>query len=95
MSLPPQLAEKSSAKPSSLLGDLGPRLVSAVAMIALALGALVQGGFVFVAFWTYRQSKTTIESLKKKDADNKTEIANLKHNLQKSMGSRYKDLPIG
>ena len=52
MSLPPQMAEKSSAKPSSLLGDLGPRLVSAVAMIALALGALVQGGFVFVAFWT-------------------------------------------
>jgi phosphatidate cytidylyltransferase len=46
------MAEKSSAKPSSLLGDLGPRLVSAVAMIALALGALVQGGFVFVAFWT-------------------------------------------
>ena len=52
MSLPPSMAEKSAAKPSSLLGDLGPRLISAIAMIVLALAALVQGGFVFVAFWT-------------------------------------------
>jgi phosphatidate cytidylyltransferase len=52
MTTPPTLAEKSAAKPASLLGDLGPRVVSALAMIALALGALYQGGFVFVAFWT-------------------------------------------
>ena len=51
MSLPPIMAEKGSKK-SSLLSDLGPRVVSAIAMIVLALGALVQGGFVFVAFWT-------------------------------------------
>ncbi len=52
MSLPPSMAEKSAAKTSSMLGDLGPRLISAVAMIVLALAALIQGGFVFVAFWT-------------------------------------------
>ena len=51
MSLPPIMAEKGGKK-SSLLSDLGPRVVSAIAMIVLALGALVQGGFVFVAFWT-------------------------------------------
>jgi phosphatidate cytidylyltransferase len=52
MSLPPLLAEKSAVKPASLLSDLWPRLISAVAMIALALGALYLGGFVFVGFWT-------------------------------------------
>ena len=51
MSTPPPMAEK-ARKPASLLGDLGPRFLSAIAMIAAALGALYQGGFVFVAFWT-------------------------------------------
>ncbi len=51
MSVPPPTAGKAT-KPASLLGDLGPRVLSAIAMIAAALAALYQGGFVFVAFWT-------------------------------------------
>ena len=34
------------------LADFGLRLVSAVVMVALALGAVWLGGFVFAAFWT-------------------------------------------
>jgi phosphatidate cytidylyltransferase len=43
------LAEKSRA-PSKFV-DLAPRVVSAVALIAAALAALVLGGYAFVLFW--------------------------------------------
>jgi len=43
--------DKSAARPASMLGDLAPRLISGLVMIALALGTLMSGGFVFVAFW--------------------------------------------
>lgn len=52
MTTQPPLAQKEAAKTGSLLSDLVPRLLSALAMIILALGALYQGGFVFVGFWT-------------------------------------------
>lgn len=51
MSARPAATDKTAAKPASMLGDLGPRLVSGVVMIALALATLIAGGFVFVAFW--------------------------------------------
>ena len=52
MNLPPPLAETDAPKKARLLADLGPRVVSGVAMIAAALGGLYVGGFVFVVFWT-------------------------------------------
>jgi phosphatidate cytidylyltransferase len=39
------------AKSGSVLGDLGPRLLSGAVMIVLSLAALFVGGFTFVAFW--------------------------------------------
>jgi phosphatidate cytidylyltransferase len=51
MNAGPATTGKGAARAASMLGDLAPRLVSGVVMIAAALGALVAGGFVFVAFW--------------------------------------------
>jgi phosphatidate cytidylyltransferase len=38
-------------KTSTILADLGPRLVSGVVMIAMALTSLAVGGWFFVVFW--------------------------------------------
>jgi phosphatidate cytidylyltransferase len=43
-------AQASKAK-SGGFGDLGPRVVSALALTALAVAALIVGGHVFVLFW--------------------------------------------
>ncbi|MDB5642546.1 MAG: phosphatidate cytidylyltransferase [Hyphomicrobiales bacterium] len=51
MSAQPVTTGKSVAKPASMLGDLGPRLLSGLVMVALSLAALQAGGFMFVAFW--------------------------------------------
>ena len=51
MNAGPATSSKSAAKPASMLGDLGPRLLSGLVMIALAIATLVAGGFVFVGFW--------------------------------------------
>lgn len=51
MNAGPATSSKSAAKPASMLGDLGPRLLSGLVMIALAISTLVAGGFVFVGFW--------------------------------------------
>jgi phosphatidate cytidylyltransferase len=42
---------KQATKAPSLLGDLGPRLLSAIVMVVAALASLFAGGFVFTAFW--------------------------------------------
>lgn len=52
-----------SAKPISLArsGDLLPRIISGVVMIAAALAALWSGGLVFVLFWTLAAVATAYE----------------------------------
>lgn len=47
----PANSDKRAVKPASMLGDLWPRLLSGIVMIALSLTTLSIGGFVFVAFW--------------------------------------------
>lgn len=44
-------SDKISGKTSGGFADLGPRVVSAVVMVAAALGALYLGGDVFALFW--------------------------------------------
>lgn len=47
------LAPNGARKPAGgSLADLGIRVASAIVMVALALGAVWTGGFVFAAFWT-------------------------------------------
>ena len=43
--------EQASKAKSGGFGDLGPRVVSALALTALAVAALIVGGHVFVLFW--------------------------------------------